>query len=485
MKPSPTLVESLQMGLIGVGLDLCVKAIHTPYTHKFFNQAICPGESLYDVLGLSEDEIFAFRFWISQIESSPSEGEWGQLRQQIPINEFCLPGEPLRHLYLDFIPQIDKGMITGLFLVLHDISELKAKEDKVLHLESETRFLAGRIDALLNFSPQELDVFFRISDEFFVFLDHLDDTEEFMVQWPFLLQELHTFKTNVKNYGFKEMVAVVHEMEDIILTIGLNNAVSEHTKSQWGRYFGLLREQFVAARQLCDKVSGRNNNDILVPREKYLVLHSLLSVGQPDLNKVRHVLAELDHAIFSDACAKYQSYIKYYREFKQRYIQNLVVEQPNERVPQTLMKQFDNILVHVFRLSLECSMEDKNTRLQLGKDSGIIKMSLQRDQNYLWVGVCDDGSGLALEAMCERAQEALMPIEHMQVHKNAEVEIELNCRHYDHNHDDLSKNWGALLGYVIMETAKYKGRLKIQSKIKKGCCVFIGLPHSNSFCRNI
>ncbi|MDD3437095.1 MAG: chemotaxis protein CheA [Candidatus Gastranaerophilales bacterium] len=148
-----------------------------------------------------------------------------------------------------------------------------------------------------------------------------------------------------------------------------------------------------------------------------------------------------------------------------------------------IIEEIKNPLIHIIRNSIDHGIETPQERVNLGKAStGRIILSAHQTNNKVIIEIKDDGRGINLEKIKEKA-----------VHKGFLTEEEADSMTDEQitniifspgfsTGDEITSISGRGIGLDVVQTkiTQLNGQVRILSDINKGCCVQIELPTTMS-----
>jgi HAMP domain-containing protein len=332
-----------------------------------------------------------------------------------------MPDGRTKILALDWNAVLDSdAIIVKLMVTVRDITEFK-----VLQVEAESQKTELEIiGQLLSVPKDKLEEFFRTSFEFFdenkAIIESTHECNRDVIAT--LFRNMHTVKGNARTYGFNHATDRLHEAESAY------NLLRSHKSYEWNPQ--ALLEQLDTARQSID----------LYQRTYMTKLVGFIAAGAGGgSGGVYPAIVEKISAVFdklnatSDLSAYREAFgivrstmlgVRYDRlaEILQGILSALhsMAAQLNKLEPEVVIfdggvlikREFSpvlrNVFMHLFRNSMDHGIEPEAERLSAGKLArGRIELQAELvarvDEEGLYLRFFDDGRGLALERIREKA----------------------------------------------------------------------------------
>jgi len=136
-------------------------------------------------------------------------------------------------------------------------------------------------------------------------------------------------------------------------------------------------------------------------------------------------------------------------------------------------------LVHVFRNACYHGIEEKHTRVLLGKNEvGTISCSYKVENNDLYLEVLDDGQGINIEVLKNKiVQKKLLPKDKVEIMDNAEILSYLFEPNFSTS-ETITEISGRGVGLyaVKKELDKLKGKVEVITEVNKGTSFIFKIP---------
>ncbi len=356
--------------------------------------------------------------------------------------------------------QREKSMI----VILTDITEKRKLEAM---MDKEQHILKMVVKALVNRS-----MFVEIADSFEAFLTEGKEcnwhfTEDMHENKQYTLRQIHTFKGNFSQFDVVEISAALHDAEseiikhmddengtEICFDVAKLEAAYKHDLEIITTYVGedyMVREDYF----LIEK-----NRILDIERKMQTVL------SEQDCRVLLPEIRSLCHKPVKDLFKMYPEYSLKLAERLDKTIYSFEIEAEEILVDEVRFQPFVKSLVHVFRNAVDHGIESPDERVEAGKDMmGSIQCHVSRSKDSLIVSITDDGRGIDIEAVKEKAQQMGYNMPEADIN---ELMLIFDDRFSTTEHaTDLSgrgiglsavkREVDALLGHIDVKTAPNKG----------------------------
>jgi HPt (histidine-containing phosphotransfer) domain-containing protein/PAS domain-containing protein len=293
-----------------------------------------------------------------------------------------------RTLDLSWKAVIEDGTMKRILVVARDITERLEAEK----LEREAKELQDLVGSVLRdkagFSEGVND-----AKSLLRVIESVDDPEV-------MRRALHTLKGNMAMFGFHQLAAACHELEDALTETG-NRVTREQVT--------LLREKLEATLGRVKEVIG---SDFL----------SLVEVFDRDIDRLMRALEQrYDHAALHAFVASWrdesvETVLRRFAAQASRIAASLdkevevVVEDGSVRVPAGELRTFWSGIVHAIRNAIDHGIETPDERVAAGKrPQGLLSLRASVEARTLTLEVEDDGRGIDFDGLREAARRRGLP----------------------------------------------------------------------------
>ena len=322
-----------------------------------------------------------------------------------------------------------QNTVQGILMTLRDITDEAANRKALSEKNKQIEIIAQ----LVEMGTEKTIQFFGSCNQMLEEVDRLlenDNLDENTIKMIFV--NMHTVKGAARAMGFKDMATVFHQTESIFSKMLKQNediSIEILRLSVKG-----CRDIYRLYRKINQEVLGRedNFNKVIIERkfleENFRLLNRLgVNDSLPlDLRKfVRNNFEHIAEAILMELEQVFLDFIP---------IAEKVAKDLNKPTP-TIDLNINNCLlskdqeiairnafIHIIRNSLDHGIEERETRLEVGKpEAGTIYIEGFENGRLIQVEIQDDGKGLAVKALKEKGLKLGLITEHSGLQEIGEV----------------------------------------------------------------
>ncbi|MBF0237669.1 MAG: Hpt domain-containing protein, partial [SAR324 cluster bacterium] len=325
-------------------------------------------------------------------------------------------GERTKHLELTWAPIVNEDeQIDKVLLGIRDVTTLRSLQRQADQHQLELE-LIGQILAV---SPEE---FQRFITSCFGFLDenerliqrHEEKSPELL---ELLFRNMHTIKGNARTYGFQHITHQVHHAEQEYDELRRNQALSWNTESllmdiqkirSLVQDYARLNEEKLR-RKPGESLDGMNVTESEIAK----AVEVLETVEFSELQKVKDVFVFLRSFMHKLTSRKLEQILHGVIHSLDSLSKELgksmplvVIEDQGISFRKNTFSLLQNVFMHLLRNSLDHGIETPEEREAQGKSkAGTIQIELVIQNDQLRITCQDDGRGLALEKIHQKAVE--------------------------------------------------------------------------------
>jgi signal transduction histidine kinase len=415
-KDIQSILDAIPLGIIKVDGKGQLKKGHSKFINRLISshEISIEGRDIHDILlqgtQLNNEEI-AQVMDILAAAAGESELQWS-------LNADLLPKQLLRNgrtLELSWTPVLDEEqkVIDDYLLVIKDATEQRALEVESERTRKENMIIARLIRTrnkdFQNFASQCrfcLDMMRKV----FFRQDARWTQEDVHEVW----RHLHTLKGTSRALGFREISSSVHDAESCLHELeGITNPPASLQK--FAEIVQLLEDDLVEYLRISHVILRRNTSqalEIAVADIVQLADRLQAILASPLLCK--HELQDLVFALrslYKDPLSRIAfnqiRNLQKIAEAVQKPLPTLVVEDNQYLFDDKIREVLNTVLMHLFRNSLDHGIEKPELRESKGKNpAGSIFLSLQKTGDRILIQYKDDGRGLDLEKIRDKALKA-------------------------------------------------------------------------------
>ncbi|MBI5259324.1 MAG: AAA family ATPase [Burkholderiales bacterium] len=346
-----------------------------------------------------------------------------EFNQHLLVTEFdkTMADGRVKSLALSWSPICsDEGVIDKLMLCVRDVTELKRLEQEASKRKRELQ-LIGEILAVTQ-------------EKFHEFIDSarsfIDDNRRLIEQAQgksedtvgLLFRNMHTIKGNARTHGLLGLTNLVHVTEQAY------DELRKSDEAPWDPQALLeqlerVREQVEQYAHINDVVLGRKGPGRRAGVEKFLMvereavqqaLQLLLSVDRADNQAMAQALNEVGRTLHLIGTQPLQDILSGTLDSLPSLAQELGKVAPQVQIEDhgiVVRTQASgllrNLFTHLLRNSVDHGIEAPAQRQAAGKpDAGLISIAMQVDDGRLFIRLRDDGRGLAIGRIRQKALDA-------------------------------------------------------------------------------
>lgn len=348
----------------------------------------------------------------------------GEDAMMFDFNSHCLPTEMVIHiddshekiLELDWDAIISDDLVEKLMVTVRDVTALRALEAEAKGQKQELEI----IGEILAVDAKKFKEFVNTSESF------VDECRKIIDQTPEkdvnaiaqLFRNMHTVKGNARTYGLKYIAEAVHGVESTYDDLRKNEDVQWHppklveeleTANNILRKYGVIFSEKLGRDAVADvggtaldpaQVSGLLQRihelpiDTLPGNVKSLVSDTYNLLISAEAKPMDQVIGDVIQSANSlaDQLGKKQPLIK--------------IDNGDLFIKREAHNMLNNIFMHVFRNAIDHGIEKPEDRAAKGKpEQGTIELLTQEGDGFATFSVRDDGRGVAIGKIFEKAIE--------------------------------------------------------------------------------
>ena len=340
------------------------------------------------------------------------------------FNSHCLPAvmtivfEQGRQkiLEMDWNPILsDSGQVDKLMVAVRDITELKALEAEANRQREELEI----IGEILGVEADKFRDFLSISSNL------LDQCRSLIEQTPHkdpqviasLFRNMHTVKGNARTYGLKQITEKVHGVEQTYDDLRRNEQMAWEPEQ-------LLRE-LEEVREIVElygsvfgeKLGGntetgpgmtidRERIDSLLEEIRTIDTQSVPSQVQRFMRNTYSTLVQVEAQPVSTLIGDVVGSVKSLAGDLGKPEPRIIIDDGDAFIKRDMHSTLNNIFVHLFRNAIDHGIESPQERRKKNKpEAGRIVVKVAGDEQRLTMEVRDDGRGMAITRIFEKAIE--------------------------------------------------------------------------------
>ena len=162
---------------------------------------------------------------------------------------------------------------------------------------------------------------------------------------------------------------------------------------------------------------------------------------------------------------------------------NLEIRGSETSTDKKIIEEIKSPLIHIIRNAIDHGIETPEARIALGKNpEGKILLSARQVENKIIIEIQDDGKGLNLEKIKEKAiHKGYLKKEELLSMTDEQISNIIFTPGFS-TEEEITNISGRGIGMDVVKTkiAQLNGKVKVISEVNKGCCVQIELPTTMS-----
>ena len=420
-----TMLQNMPQGILTVVQGAVIHPEYSAYLEQIFETRDIAGQKLMNLVftntNLGSDVL-------SQVEAAADAciGEdkmnFG-FNSHVFVTEFdkIMPNGKAKSLELSWSPICNEDDVCEkLMLCVRDVTELKALAAEAGQQKRELEMI-GQILAV---NQEKFHQFIDSSGEFIQknqeIIEKTDAKD--MEAIGLLFRNMHTIKGNARTFGLLQLTNTVHETEQTY------DNLRKHTEVAWNQ--ALLLEQLQQAANALQEYAkvnevklGRKGPGRRGGVEKYLMVQKerieFLIDGLEKLNpqnssekdelirKVLGTLKQIGTEKMEDILAAVIDSLPSLAKELGKEAPTVTIESGHIVIRNQISDLLKNVFTHLLRNSIDHGIETAENRLTKGKQAaGTIVLALSVADGKLWLKLSDDGKGLGVEMIRQKAIES-------------------------------------------------------------------------------
>jgi two-component system chemotaxis sensor kinase CheA len=461
------LLNSVNQGFLYFDKNMIIGSEYSKVAENIFPDVIIDGQDITKLLYEKEDKQQFLKETLQYVLTQDED------KQEIVLSlldkEFIINNKNIEVEYKVLSNEL-------CMIILTDITD-KIELNKQLQMEKQ--ILKMIVEISIN-----TEQFLEVQDTYNALLNNIDEYKS-ISQLPFLRREVHTLKGLFAQKEMLHIVEHLHDFEtliDVCLEKDMITTEFQHINSQtmqsWleddlailkvilGQDFftklnfiSIDKKRIDLLKKQAESISKKNNNyfilKTLIEEIEKLKLHNIKTFLTPYIKLVEQLASKLNKSVHP-----------------------LIIES-DEIYIQDKYKDFLNSLVHIFRNSVDHSIESSELRIERLKNNyGTIKCKVLEDDNSITISISDDGNGIDIEKLKELSVQRNI---YTQEEVNSLQEQELlrviftDAFTTSQNVTKISGR-GVGLSSVLSELNKLNGSLSMENQLTKGIKFIFTIP---------
>ncbi len=329
----------------------------------------------------------------------------GEAHLAFEMNESNLPREMNlddRLIELEWSSIVDAKAITHKILVtMKDVTDLRHYQNEALKRAREFQLLGevARQDA------RRMEELIQVIED--LFTTSIKLLQPHSKQLAMVFRNLHTIKGLARNFDFKNLTDCVHAAEQSLKDLQSRpdkELAYEQLRAKIQAAFALFQEY----KHINDHVLGRGRlvDNVLVSRGELKAIQTMLQQVKnlSELKQIEARILFLFEARLEQVIADEMTMLGSIARTLGKPTPNFSFQGDQIMIPNALKKTLRKAFVHLLRNSIDHGIESSENRQKAGKAAqGSIFVDIEEQQDTLILRYRDDGRGLAIKSIRERA----------------------------------------------------------------------------------
>ena len=415
------ILENIQQGFFTVALDGSVNPDYALSTNAILQVADVSKHNLRQLFRIDKRRLDEWLEWFEVVKEKHGSFRWEKLTRLCPIQalELTDSGGGKRWIQISYQAMFDrKKRLNKLMILAQDLTEARRvermrKEEKERH-EFEVKAILGIVHQAGTIPKFLEDMEARMANlkEALLRLGHGQEADPREGPVSAMLRECHTIKGTAATYGFEALSVAAREAEDILVGMRSQAPLASQDPEALSAVLAGMNDALKAIADLASRLLGGGEAlSVPIPESRVKRVRDLCEaverfqgdIPMKSLLPLLEACRGLDHMRLESLAEKHRTMLERLGERLGKRFEFLTLPASLE-MPPRLFSSLDEPLVHMLRNAADHGIESEAERRQAGKPaSGRIELIVQPDQGGLSVTVADDGRGIALRSVEEKA----------------------------------------------------------------------------------
>ena len=420
-----TMLQNMPQGIMTVTDGAVIHPEYSAYLEQIFETKDIAGKNLMDLVfsktNLGSDIL-------SQVQAIPGacigEDQMNfEFNSHLMVTELdkTMPSGKVKSLELSWSPICnDDDVCEKLMLCVRDVTELKGLAAQANQQRQELEMIGEILSVNQEKFHQFIDSSVQFTEENRAIIEKMSDKD--MDAIALLFRNMHTIKGNARTYGLLQLTNTVHETEQTY------DNLRKDPNTEWDKT--MLLDQLKETAQQIQEYS--KVNDLKLGRkgpgrrggvDKFLMvqkdqIETLISELEEKNREQPAAKGDLFHRVLNSlrqiGTEKIGDVLAGVTESLPSLAKELGKEPPIVRlhdnhivVRSQIADLLKNVFMHLLRNSMDHGIEAADKRIAQGKNpAGTIDLTLSMSDGKLWMHLRDDGRGLALSMVRQKAIES-------------------------------------------------------------------------------
>lgn len=415
-KDIQSLLSNMRQGLFTIEDGGVIHHEYSAFLESIFETQSIAGRDalnlLFEHASLSEDNVSQVE---ASVHSTIGEDEMNyELNAHLLIREYQIElNRRTKILSLDWNPILDgDDNVAKLMVSVRDVTELKALEIEAGIKKRELDMVAQLLGVSIKKFNHYWESASRYIDESRHLVEQCDAFDASIMGK--LFRNMHTLKGNSRALGFTYAANAAHDAESFFDQVSqVDVALAKNSLIEGLEAVATAIREY---NQVFTQVLGRDGNalgdgsGVWMSKTSIEVLKcSAESIKQKDPYSYQSILGVINtscSAPIADVISSTIDSLPAMAVELGKKLPQLVINDQGLLIKESAHNLLRDVFTHLLRNSIDHGLEDANTRVALNKDpAGTITITLDRRNENLFIQVTDDGRGLNLNHLHQKAVE--------------------------------------------------------------------------------
>lgn len=331
--------------------------------------------------------------------------------------ELSMPDtEAMKLLELDWKPIIGHDIVEKLMVTVRDVTELKALEAQAQAQQEELKI----IGEILSIDNRKFEEFIEGAFKYTSMCADIIEKHAFkdLSAIAELFRNIHTVKGNARTYGFLAITEVTHQVEQKYDELRKDESVPWEPvplREELEQVFDILKVYKGVYNDKLGGGSGKGGANVQLDKDKVnALLQKINAIGSEDVpSSVRRIVSDTFETLIgmqanpvSEVLADIVISVNSLAKELGKSQPAIAISDNNVLIKQEIHSVLNDIFMHIFRNSIDHGIEADEERLANSKEAfGTITVNTVIRDDKADIEISDNGRGLALKKILEKAQE--------------------------------------------------------------------------------
>ncbi len=475
------LLNNAGQGFLTFDRDLLVDDEYSAECENIFGAAIAGTKISRLLFPANEEEQSMLEEIIGQIYMEKEAFKQEVYLSLLP-DEVQLDGQYIRLEFKLIKNSLEEETEDLLMLILTGITEKRKLEET---MQEEKNLFEMIVRVVSNFV--DFNATLKEYEEFCCnYIQEIDPAQDPVEIFTIVMRSIHTFKGSFHQFGMLNMVKMLHQLEtklqqqsatiENLTTADILGMLAAEDMEKW------LEEDLLILKTFLGDTYFLRENSLIIDVESLWKMEEciLTTLTPPQIQLILPELRKMLWKPFRESLKAYPDYIKRLSSQTEKLICPLEIEGGNINVDLELYRDFVKSLGHIFRNALDHGIEPPEERVAAGKNErGKIHCRVSQKNGCLIVKISDDGRGIPIEKIREKALQINMPS--FAVPDSEQELLQLIFEDQFSTQETLSdlSGRGVGLSAVKSEVEKLGGSVEVNSRPGEGTTFSFYLPLEN------